>query len=484
MRERVEVVVAGIVAVIAAALHFIFFRSAGAFWRDEAISIRVATSPSVSAMLHRFYFDAALLLSSSALRLWIDLTGVSQPAIRLFGLVAGVLALIAVSVAVRLLGGRIPVIALAILGLNGAVIRYGDSIRSYGVGMVTGLLAFGAIGYASHTRSTRGWLFAAVAAAVSVQATYQNSILVFACCIAAACVQPRREVWKPLAAGACAAVTLLPYAGMMSTRLNDIFRSANVTLPSYASAFLSSLGVVSVVVFAAALLWARRVTYATLAAVLFIAVHFVYLRWVGYTPQPWYFVLPIGVIAVAADVSLAIPAFGRAAVAVLIAALSIPSAAAGITQRQTNVDDVAAVLNRDARRGDFIVVYPWYIDTSFSMYYSGAAEWQSLPPIADHSVQRLDLAARAAMSPGVEAPAIERAATALRTGHHVWLVGFPLFKERPRDPRRPTIPEAADTRWSAALAGVLRHSRAHTPVVIGSDDTIVYERVNVVRFDP
>ena len=99
-------------------------------------------------------------------------------------------------------------------------------------------------------------------------------------------------------------------------------------------------------------------------------------------------------------------------VAVLIAALSIPSAAAGITQRQTNVDDVAAVLNRDARRGDFIVVYPWYIDTSFSMYYSGAAEWQSLPPIADHSVQRLDLAARAAMSPGVEAPAIERAATA------------------------------------------------------------------------
>jgi hypothetical protein len=483
VRERAEVVVAGILAVIAAALHFIFFRSAGAFWRDEAISIRVATSPSLSAMLHRFYFDAALLLSSSVLRLWIDLTGLSQPAIRMFGLIAGLLALIAAAVAIRLLGGRIPVIAFAILGMNGDIIRYGDSIRSYGVGMVTCLLAFGTIGYASRTRSTRGWLYAGLAAAVSVQATYQNSILVFACCIAAACVQPRREIWKPLAAGACSAVTLLPYAGMMSTRLNDMFRSADVTLRSYASAFAGTLGIVSLVVFCAALLWARRLDYATLAAVLFVAVHFVYIRWVGYTPQPWYFVLPIAVIAVAADVSLGIPALARAAVAVLVAVLAIPSVTADITQRQTNIDDAASVLNRDARTGDFIVVYPWYVDTSFSMYYRGTAGWQSLPPIADHSVQRLDLAARAALTPGVEAPVAERAAAALRTGHRVWLVGFPLFKERPRDRARPTIPEAADMRWSAALADVLRHSHAHTPVVIGSNDVIVYERVNVVRFE-
>jgi hypothetical protein len=483
VRERVEVVVAGLIAAIAATLHFIFFRSAGAFWRDEAISIRVAAMPSIAAMLQKFYFDSALLLSSSALRLWIELTGFSQPAIRLFGLTIGIAALIAAAAAVRLLGGRIPAVALTILGTNGSAIRYGDSIRSYGIGMATGLLAFGAIGHASRKRGTREWLFAGVAAAVSVQATYQNSVLVFACCVAAACVQPRREIWKPLAAGAGSAVTLLPYAAMMSARLNDMFRSADVTLRSYASDFVSSLSIVALLVFCAALLFGRHVEYAPLAALLFLALHFLYLRWVGYTPQPWYFVIPIGVIAVAADATLRIPTLARAAVAVLIAAMAIPSGAAGVTQRQTNVDDAAAVLNRDARKGDFIVVYPWYVDTSFSLYYHGAAEWQSLPPIADHSVQRLDLAARAALTPGVEVPVVERAAAALSSGHRVWLVGLPLFKERPRDPDHPTVAEAADVRWSAALAGVLRRSRAHTPVVIGSTDVIIYERVNVVRFE-
>ena len=47
-RRLTTIVTAAIVAA-AAALHFLFFRSAGAFWRDELVTIRVAASPSLAS---------------------------------------------------------------------------------------------------------------------------------------------------------------------------------------------------------------------------------------------------------------------------------------------------------------------------------------------------------------------------------------------------------------------------------------------------
>jgi hypothetical protein len=484
MRARVEIAVASLLAIVAALLHVVFFRAAGAFWRDEAITIRIAMSPSLAAMMQRFYFDSAFLLSTGALRLWIAVTGAAPDAIRVFGFVAGVAVLISACFAVRQLGGRIPLIALAILGTNAAVIRYGDSIRGYGVSMLAGLLAFALIGRAARTGERRDWFVALAAAVLSVHATYQNSVLVFAACVAASYVVERRNAWKPLAVGAASATSLLIYGRMLAARVNDIFRSADVTLADYCESFLRAGGVALAVVLVA-LIVRRRADYLAITVLLFVGVHFVYLRWVGYTPQPWYFTLPIAVIAVAADVDLAVPPLWRAAVAAMIVAVSLPRTAATIPLRQTNIDDAAAVVSRDARPGDFVVVYPWYIDTSFSLYYHGAAAWQSLPPVADHSVQRLDLAARAVMTPGIERPVVARVAAALQTGHRVWLVGFPLFKERPltNDPRRFTRIEAADLRWCSALARVLGTARSRELVVQGTPDVMVYERVNVVRFE-
>jgi dolichyl-phosphate-mannose-protein mannosyltransferase len=485
MRERVEIAVASAVAAVGLFLHIFFFRFAGAFWRDEVISIRVAASPSVTAMLHRFSFDSAFALSTFALRFWMAIAGDSQWSIRLFGLIVGVGVLICAFVAVRQLGGRTPAVAIAILATNAAVVRYGDSIRSYGLGMITGLLAFGAIGRAARSHQTRHWWIAAVAAVLAVQTTYQSSVLIFACCTAAACVQSRREIWKPLAVGAASALTLLPYLGMLTARVNDVFRTAHVTAGGYGSVFVSSLGIVAAVVCVAAFLLRRTIDYVLITVVVLLAAHFMYIQWVGYTPQPWYFTIPIAIIAVAADVSLTQQPLVRAAAAALVVALALPSTAAQIPLRQTNIDQVAAVLERDATRDDLIIVYPWYVDTSFSMYYGGVAAWQSLPPISDHSVQRLDLAARAAMIPGVETALVSRAASVLRAHHSVWLVGFPLFKEwPPRDRGRPSVVEAADFRWCSALADALRrNSRRHAVVVAGPEDVMGYERVNLVKFD-
>jgi len=482
MRERIELFVGAALAAIGVALHAVFFRGAGAFWRDEVISIRVAAAPSFASIWRALRFESFLLLWTYVLRAWTSIAGLTPTAIRSFGFLIGVLTLVAAWLAVRLLGGRNAAVALAILATNAAAIRYGDSIRGYGVGMIAGVLAFALIGRGERVRGWRAFAIALAATIASVHVTYPNAVLVFACCVAAAIVQ---RSWKPLAIGFIAALTLVPYVPMILARANDALRDSAVTPGLWTSRFVIAVGVPAAIAVAASVAWKRELNYPTLTIAILLPLHFVYMRAVGYFPQPWYFTLPIIVLAVAADVNLTLRPMPRALIAAAVAALTIPLAAGSVAMRQTNVDEVAALLNAKARRGDLIVVYPWYVDASFSMYYSGAAEWQSLPPIADHSVQRFDLVARAIMTPGAEQPLVARAATVLHDGHTLWLVGFPLFADRAisADRHHMTRVEAADAQWCAALLRVIQQNAHHEAIALrGGEDIVIFERLNVATF--
>lgn len=476
MRERIELVVAGALATLGIVLHALFVRASGNLWRDEVVSLRIAEAP-FRAMWQGLRFESFFVLWPIVLRVWTSITG--PYTLRYFGFLMGVAAIAAAWIAVRLLGGRTAIIAIAILATNAAVIRYGDSIRGYGIGMIAGVLAFALIGRMTDRRS---FVVALLASVVSVHTTYPNSILVFACCVAAAIVQ---KSWKPLAMGFVAAVTLVPYALIVVARANDALRDANLSFALIAARLVSTLGIAAAIAVGAALLWRRQLNYPTLVVLILVPLHIVYMKAVGYFPQPWYFTLPIIILAVAADVNLALPPLPRTIIAAAIVAISIPAATARIAQRQTNIDDAATLLTWEPRPGDLIVVYPWYLDASFSLYYHGNAEWQTLPPIADHSVQRIDLIARAVATPGAEQPLVARVATTLQQGKAVWLIGFPLFADRAigADLNAMTPVEAADARWCTALLNVLRREAHHEEVRLrGGDDTIIFERVNVAVF--
>src|SRR5204862_2698331 len=103
----------------------------------------------------------------------------------------------------------------------------------------------------------------------------------------------------------------------------------------------------------------------------------------------------------------------------------------------------------------------------------------------DHSVQRIDLIARAIATPGAERPVVAQAASVLERGGGVWLVGFPLFADRAAsaDRRHITAADAADARWCSALAAVLQRQAHHATVIVnGGNDVSIYERVNVTLY--
>jgi hypothetical protein len=143
--------------------------------------------------------------------------------------------------------------------------------------------------------------------------------------------------------------------------------------------------------------------------------------------EPWYFLPLLAVAAVSFELGLP-PAsrhlraavFGFAATTIVLA---IPTARGDLNWRFTNVDLIAQRLAAEAGRDDFIVVSPWYCGITFDRYYKGAAAWETLPPLKDHSIHRYDLVREQMQTRGALQPVLAQMTATLQSGHRVWLVG-------------------------------------------------------------
>ena len=117
----------------------------------------------------------------------------SDGSLRVFGAAIGLLILVAVWLNARWLRLGFPLITLALIGFNPMVIRYGDSIRAYGLGILLALLTIGAMWRLIESFTLRRVIVALVIAVLSVQSVYYNAVLLFALCLAAATVMLRRR---------------------------------------------------------------------------------------------------------------------------------------------------------------------------------------------------------------------------------------------------------------------------------------------------
>lgn len=491
---RLTTIVTAAILAAAAALHLLFLRGAGPFWRDELVSIRVAASPSMVSWWERLQFESFGAVWQLLLRAWLTIAGHSIPSLRLLGCCIGVGVLVAIAIAARLMDRGVPLLALAIAGTNAAVVRSGDAVRGYGLGAALAVLTIGAVHRAATLRTRKAWLLAAAIALAAVHTSYYDAVIVFACCVAAASIAGR-DWWKPLLLGFLAALSLLVYLGPMRARATwtwlETFDVSFALWARRAGAAFASSGLPAAIVIALAAIVAivfgirAKARYPLLVLAIFAAGHFAFLRAVGYFPQPWYYAVLIVVAAFCCDVVL--PPSARIAAAVLVAATALPFAVRAVPVRQTNADQAAALVATRAAPGDVVIVYPWYCGLSFDAYAPKSLRWMTLPPLRDVSLQRYDLVREAIADPTSGLPAANAASEALRAGHHVWIVGFPLFADRAAgaDPRAMDAVEAADARWCSALRDVLHRDATRAARRLAGDDRIsLYERLEVLEFAP
>jgi hypothetical protein len=465
--------------VVAVVLHLVLLTHAGGLWRDEVSTVQLASFPTMGEMWRLLGRDSFPALFPLLLRIWSAVgLGGSDFSFRIVGLLVGLLILAALWLNAKVLGARMPIVSLALVAVNTTLLRWGDSLRATGLACALIIFTLTAVWWLILAPSPRRFLLAALAAILSVHCLYQNAFLLLAICCAAfivcfRCQQNKTALWV-LGVGAVAALSILPYAGIISesqrwyvvqqTGFDPEHILANLWIALGSPLWIQSLVWVAICLLALVLGLASLRTsarrkrvgfdqvplYACLSLAFGIFCFVFFLVLARLPTQPWYLLPPIALVAACADVALIkLPVQfrpARLAIAALIIGLPLIPAIPELKPRQTSIDLVAAALNEKTRADDYVVVYPWFCGVTFTRYYHGPASWSTIPPLADTRIHRYDqlkdqLAANAPIQ-----PVLDKISQTLAAGNRVWIVGqLPLLAPGQEDVA--PLPPAPDGPW-------------------------------------
>jgi len=466
-QARIEWLLALVITGAAVLLHFFSWSVAGGLWRDELVTLNIATLPTWHDMAGAYIYDSFPSGIHAVVRVWSALgLADSDLGLRALGLCTGLFLLASFWAASWMMGKNPPLLLLALVALNPVVIRYGDSIRGYGLGTTFMMLTIGLLWRFIEKPSWQRGLLASAAAVASVQTLYQNAFFVLAICLAGVVVSLwQRDYLKPvgiLSIGFAAALSLTPYVKLIFAT-HDVWQMAQ-----YGTNFWNCLGRLSVMagnflgVWLLVSIWAAvwgssRIflkknstvegtppdlpLFGGLAILLGVTGFCIFIKTSGLPTQVWYY-MPVLCFVMACGDSVfprvhVVTRLGVLIIA-LVALMFSPTAYSALRWRQTNGDVVAAQVTKLAAPGDFIIVNTWYYGVTFNHYYQGATRWTTLPSVADYRFQRYDLIWKYLQTPHAIVPVLERARTALQSGHRVWIVGKisapPTGTPMPADP--------------------------------------------------
>jgi len=443
----VEFVVAIILSIFAVVLLGVRATHAGPLWRDECDSVATATLSSLSELLRYFQFDSFPLPFLLTLRGYIAVVGNTDPSLRLFGALIGMSLLLVGWWGARRLRLGVPLVFLTLAVLNPSFLVCGTTVRGYGIGSVMIVFAFAATANFLAHRTKRNALLMCIGFLAAVQSLVSNTVLVFAICLAAVGVclvrGHRKTAVFVMTALAIAALSFLPYVATYFKMGWHVLLQTNVSVVALWDVFRNSLGARNSVTAAAwagllsiaAISWILRIAkgaasglaaFALLAAVLSLVGSFVFLKMLSYTPQVWYF-LPF-ICLLAGGIDLAYPTFASIRVVRLVLCVVAVTGTwwsnwPVLIERQSNVDLIANWLGSRAQTGDLIVVNPWFFGVSFNRYYHGAAPWVTVPILSDRRIHRYDLMREKMSEPDPLADLRPTIESTLRNGGRVYLVG-------------------------------------------------------------
>ncbi len=462
---------AGLLAtLVLIAVHVSVLLHAGALWRDEVNCLNLANLSSLSMVWGMNEYDSFPMLWFLVLRYWTALGfGDTDFALRVVGLIIGISTVAVLWWVVLRIGNCVPLISLLLFGFSPTAIRIGDSLRAYGLGILLMLLMLAAIWLVVENPTPKRVIFASLAAVISVQCLFYNSVLLLAVCVGGIVVSLCRCAWKTvgllLGIGFIAAVTLLPYIGVLTQGqswrilfripLNLLWIPAKfyeAVLPSGAAIpwlWLFLLVIVLEVCHHKILgrpcesnkADRHKAVFFVVSLILGIFLYTLFLKILSYITDPWYYISLMAFLAVFFDAATNLVVhnkilwrIARLGFFVVFAVLISRNSWQAAQVRQTNIDLIAAKLEAIADKEDLIVLLPWWPGASFMRYYHGSTPWMTVPSIEDHRIHRYDLIKLKMMEPEPIQTVLDRIQDTLRSGHKVWLAGSPLFSSTSKPP--------------------------------------------------
>lgn len=458
--KRGEWILAIVLSAIVLFLLIVRTTHAGALWRDECESVQWARMPRFADVLANFHYGSFPILFPTIVRTYTTLFGASDLSLRFFGLAVGIAFIGAAWFQSRSITGQVPLLLLALVGLNPNFLTAGTWVRGYGVGSVLIVLAFSLTAkFLLQPTTSRLWAVFLISLA-SMQCLFFNGALVPAIILAGTVVLllHRRFKWTLCllcVAGACA-TTYIPY--LLKIYFHKRGPQVHISRPVSASFGQQLqqqlveacglpisvmpwiwLGVVLLSVGGATWrlsgIWGEKpasqrdmLLFGVITICASIPLYYAFMLFVHRPPLPRYYLAIFCLAASAADLVLANLSrffwlrFTRFA-AVLVVTLMLPYATwPAVVERQTNIDIVAQKLEKDAGPNDVIVINWWSLGISFNWYYHGSTRWMTLPEIREHRIHRYDLLRKKMAEPLPLEDVQQTVTTALQSGNRVWIV--------------------------------------------------------------
>jgi len=435
---------------------------AGGLWRDEAQSVEIATH---SDFWQNCSKDSFPILWAVVLRGWVALFGSEDASVRGLGLTIGLAIIPAMFWTARQFRVAIPYWMLLFLGLDPSLIIYGGEVRGYGLGVLTLLLMVGAAWRTLQSQTSWRWAGLCLTSLLAVQASYTNCFLLLGtisgCCVVALRRRQYRVLWKFVAVGAVAALSMVPYTVFVFPRVSEwaiTIRRPNswgdlagvcfeTVLQGGVLRMLAwlAVGSLAAVEIARQLRW-RNLTNREINAgdevehALFLATFFVvgsagfwwYMKWLHVLTQAWDYLPWLTLLAITADLGSKPweerePArYQKKLVAVTVCLLMLFTVVPAVRFRMTSIDLMAQKLVNEAKPDDLIVICPWSMGISFQRYYHGSTPWTNFPNV-NHTVGAGYLEMKQqVMSKGTPAGITQdlaRFRKVLQSGGRIWWVG-------------------------------------------------------------
>jgi hypothetical protein len=481
--ERAELIAAIALTCVLLAVHVVRLLYAGPLWRDEISTVNLATQPTLRALWDSLFLDPFPALFYVVLRGWHALVGDSDSALRLLGFLIGISVIGAFWVTSRLTGRRSPILTLVLLGFCPTLVIWGDTLRSYGLGIFWIVLSFGLLWRVVVRPGWREIILATATSTCSVQTAYTNALLIFACGMAACVVAVHRRRWKTagkvLCIGGIAALSLVPYIPLLGKGSSwiGILRVNFPLTKSFKMLAAALLGpghflfwlwltLLAVAAGLTAFFWFRPsaenqtspdsrelALYSLICACLAFAATMTFFRVVGWGTNIWYYLPMLAIMALSLDSLCDFPAsfrfllLARTGTAVISALLIFPVLFESVQARATNMDLVARILTARATPGDLVIVNPYVDGITFRRHFHREVEWVTLPKLLDLPIPP-ERVLEDFRRPDAVGPILEKIDLALKNGHRVWIASsWPL--RTPAQPPPPVLPlQQSDPRTS------------------------------------
>ena len=510
-RPGEETVAALAGTVFSAGLLVLAAMYAGPLWRDEVNTLNLAQMSSLQELWDNQTYESfpplwPLLLRGGGL---LGMAG-SDAGVRVLGLYVGLLFLISIWSGARWIGGRAPILSIALLGGLPAFVFIVGANRAYGLASCLLVLSFGLVWRMVELPSRLRILSCAFTCLLFAHCVYYDIVFLGAILAGASLVAIRRQRWKVLMAlaviGAVSSGSLIiylpiihrgsDYASMMrypSFDFPTLWNKLGLAASARSSAHPDGpagpeiwLWIVLLVagLFAAFVVQrgrehapqneeaaktnavrvrADRALFCVASLLLGAAGHVAFLFRLHYLTQTWYYIEMLVLCAIALDGLLnvnwpALRPWGLLRIGFMAAMMTwcAGSAWEEAHTRRSNVDLVAAVLDRKASAGDLIVVSGAWEGVTFDRYYHGRTPWVTVPPISSHKMHRNDLVMEMINQTDPMAPALQGITDTLRSGNSVWIVGNLATKHPKPPPSSGKSWELYSKYWSGEITALLQ----------------------------